>query len=155
MPLPSDLTPLDVEHMGMVFCDTVAKTSIDTFTMDIEFMGMTYVRNSAIVPPFTDSQNTIDLVEHGLPFVFMAATPTDSLPTMDFAMTGLPMVTNPVSTDFTFAVLTNTITITCPATVINGLLRKFPLVRDEFVSSENEAAHVFPYVTIQDPALIP
>lgn len=156
MALPSNLAPLDVAHAGLVFCEMAAKTTIDTYTLDLDFQGLVYVRNASDTTTSGDLQtNDLDKAYAGLPFVMETYDATVDLSLMDYVDAGLPYATNPVGSDRSGYAGTQTLTISAPSAGINGLLRKFPLVRNEFVSSENEAAHVFPYVTIQDPALLP
>jgi hypothetical protein len=156
MALPSNLTPLDIAHAGLVFCETSAKLSIDTYALDLDFQGVVFVRNAAETTTSGDLQNNeLDKAYAGLPFVIETYDAAIDLSTMNFADAGLPYVTNAAGSDRSLYAGTQTVTISIPSAGLNGLLRKFPLVRNEFVSSENESAHVFPYVTIQDPALLP
>lgn len=156
MALPNNLAPLDFEFGGVVFCDTTAKGSIDPFSMDFDYQGVVYVTNVAISTSSAPVQIGLDKVDNGLPFAWeVGDIGSIDLTTLDYQADGLPLATNPVGSDQSLYAGVQTIEITAPSAEINGLLRKYPLARNEFVSSNNESAHVFPYVTIQDPGLIP
>ena len=149
MALPTTLSTLDIGYRGLPHCFVPTKTSTDTTTLDYAYRGLPFVTNPEVVAPPDQNAGTLDEVYQGLPFAHLNADRT-----LDLVYQGLPFSGGTEDRNRTFVVGV-TVNVTAPTATINGLLRKFPLVRNEFVSSENEGAHVFPYITIQDPALLP
>lgn len=100
--------------------------------------------------------STLDYAYEGLPYGSQPAKSSVDLKTLDYAFDGLPFFANSTVPDNT--VLTPStclVTLTAPSVIVIPLERRFPGLRLEDQRISQYAAHLYPKVAIQDPALIP
>jgi hypothetical protein len=100
--------------------------------------------------------STLDYAYQGQTYANQPAKSSVDLKTLDYAKDGQVFFANgTVPPDTVFTPATALLTITAPSTLVIAFERRFPGMRVEDQRVSQYTAHLFPNVTIQDPALIP
>lgn len=154
MALPTDLNTLDYDYQGAPFCQGPSKLTDALNTMDVDLWGMPFLANDTSQSASSQSFG-LDKKWRGIPFSDAALDPALDLETLDYKSRAIPFVTNVSGGDTVLIAGTPVIQVSAPSVKGTTLERTFPLRRAEEIDSNSPLAHVFPYVAIQDPALIP